>query len=87
MADSDIERLRDAIDHAWEEARNFGLDPFPTHFELVPAESVLDQIRKTDEFKFNVNLVILDFALRNGLIPVDDPEYLEVASGLHRPLD
>lgn len=37
MADSDIERLRDSIDHAWEEARNFGLDPFPTHFELVPA--------------------------------------------------
>jgi stage V sporulation protein R len=37
MADSDIERLRDAIEHAWEEARNFGLDPFPTHFELVPA--------------------------------------------------
>src|SRR2546430_4145963 len=37
MADSDIERLRDAIDEAWEEAHNFGLDPFPTHFELVPA--------------------------------------------------
>ncbi len=37
MADSDIERLRDSIDHAWDEARNFGLDPFPTHFELVPA--------------------------------------------------
>src|SRR5260370_18232515 len=37
MPDRDIERLRDAIDHAWEEARNFGLDPFPTHFELVPA--------------------------------------------------
>jgi len=37
MSNSDIERLRDAIDHAWEEAHNFGLDPFPTHFELVPA--------------------------------------------------
>lgn len=37
MAESDIERLRDAIDHAWEEALKFGLDPFPTHFELVPA--------------------------------------------------
>jgi len=37
MADGDIERLRDTIEHAWEEARNFGLDPFPTHFELVPA--------------------------------------------------
>ncbi|MGZ3615940.1 MAG: SpoVR family protein [Ktedonobacteraceae bacterium] len=37
MADSGIERLRDAIDHAWDEALKFGLDPFPTHFELVPA--------------------------------------------------
>jgi len=37
MAESDIERLRDAIDSAWEEALKFGLDPFPTHFELVPA--------------------------------------------------
>jgi stage V sporulation protein R len=36
-ATSDIERLRDAIDLAWEQARKFGLDPFPTHFELVPA--------------------------------------------------
>src|SRR5207249_10711766 len=37
MADSEIERLRDAIDCAWEEALKFGLDPFPTHFELVHA--------------------------------------------------
>ena len=36
-ANSNIERLRDGIDAAWEEARKFGLDPFPTHFELVPA--------------------------------------------------
>ncbi|MBV8695316.1 MAG: SpoVR family protein [Ktedonobacteraceae bacterium] len=34
---SEIERLRDAIDHAWQIAHDFGLDPFPTHFELVPA--------------------------------------------------
>jgi stage V sporulation protein R len=37
MADSGIERLRDSIDHAWDQALKFGLDPFPTHFELVPA--------------------------------------------------
>jgi stage V sporulation protein R len=37
MVDSGIERLRDSIDHAWEQALKFGLDPFPTHFELVPA--------------------------------------------------
>jgi hypothetical protein len=57
------------------------------HFELMPAEAVIERVRTTDDFKFNVNLVILDFALRQGLIPVDDPEYLDVASGLHRPLD
>jgi len=56
-------------------------------FTLMPADSVLDRIRTTDDFKFNVNLIILDFALRHGLIGVDDPEYLDVASGLHRPLD
>jgi 8-oxo-dGTP pyrophosphatase MutT (NUDIX family) len=56
-------------------------------FALLPAEDVIERVRHTDDFKFNVNLVILDFALRHGLIAVDDPEYLEVASGLHRPLD
>lgn len=34
---SDLERLRDGIDSAWDIAQKFGLDPFPTHFELVPA--------------------------------------------------
>jgi 8-oxo-dGTP pyrophosphatase MutT (NUDIX family) len=57
------------------------------HFELIPADSVVDQVRTTDNFKFNVNLVILDFAIRHGLLPVNDPEYLDVATGLHRPLD
>ena len=56
-------------------------------FDLMPAAAVVERVRRTDDFKFNVNLVILDFALRHGLIPVDDPEYLDVASGLHRPLD
>ncbi len=37
QSNSELERLRDGIDAAWEEARKFGLDPFPTHFELVPA--------------------------------------------------
>jgi 8-oxo-dGTP pyrophosphatase MutT (NUDIX family) len=56
-------------------------------FELISAADVLDQVRCTDDFKFNVNLMILDFALRHGLIGVEDPEYLAVATGLHRPLD
>jgi 8-oxo-dGTP pyrophosphatase MutT (NUDIX family) len=56
-------------------------------FALMPAEQVIERVRTTDDFKFNVNLVILDFAMRQGLIAVDDPEYLVVATGLHRPLD
>ena len=57
------------------------------HFELMPASAVLDRVRASDDFKFNVNLVILDFALRQGILRPDDPEYLDVATGLHRPLD
>jgi hypothetical protein len=56
-------------------------------FELMPARDVLDRVRTTSDFKFNVNLVILDFAVRHGLLRPDDPEYLDVATGLHRPLD
>lgn len=56
-------------------------------FALMPAAAVLDRIRDGFDFKFNVNLVILDFAVRHGILRPDDPEYLEVASGLHRPLD
>jgi hypothetical protein len=56
-------------------------------FELMPASAILDRVRTSDDFKFNVNLVILDFALRHGVLRPDDPEYLDVATGLHRPLD
>ncbi|MGH7048532.1 MAG: DUF4743 domain-containing protein [Stellaceae bacterium] len=56
-------------------------------FVLMPVADVLDRIRTSDDFKFNVNLVILDFAIRRGLLTPDDPEYLEIATGLHHPLD
>jgi 8-oxo-dGTP pyrophosphatase MutT (NUDIX family) len=56
-------------------------------FELMPLDDILERIRCTDDFKFNVNLVILDFAVRHGVLRPDDPEYLEIANSLHRPLD
>jgi 8-oxo-dGTP pyrophosphatase MutT (NUDIX family) len=56
-------------------------------FELMPAAAVLKRVHSSDDFKFNVNLVILDFAVRHGVLRPDDPEYLDVATGLHRPLD
>jgi hypothetical protein len=56
-------------------------------FLMMPAAAVIERIRNSDDFKFNVNLVILDFAVRHGALSPDDPEYLDVATGLHRPLD
>lgn len=37
LTDRETEELGEAIDRIWEIGRGFGLDPFPTHFEVVPA--------------------------------------------------
>jgi hypothetical protein len=56
-------------------------------FELIDAAAVIDLARRGDDFKFNVNLVLIDFGLRHGLIPPDDPDYLALIAGIHRPVD
>jgi len=56
-------------------------------FTLEDAGQVIDLVRQGDTFKFNVNLVLIDFALRHGLISPDDPEYLDLVTQLRRPLD
>lgn len=37
MQDREIKDLEKALEQIWEVARGFGLDPFPTRFEIVPA--------------------------------------------------
>ncbi len=37
-------------------------------FELWPIARVVETVRETDDFKFNVNLVLIDLFLRLGLI-------------------
>jgi 8-oxo-dGTP pyrophosphatase MutT (NUDIX family) len=56
-------------------------------FMLMRADDVVERVRAGDDFKFNVNLVIIDFALRHGLVTAADPDYLALVTGLHRPLD
>jgi 8-oxo-dGTP pyrophosphatase MutT (NUDIX family) len=56
-------------------------------FTLMDAEDVVESVRLTEDFKFNVNLVIIDFALRHGLVTPDDPDYLALVTGLRRPID
>jgi hypothetical protein len=56
-------------------------------FTLEDARAVVTRARDSDDFKFNVNLVLIDFALRHGLIAPDDPEYLDLVTGLRRKID
>lgn len=56
-------------------------------FNLMPAREVVARVRDSNEFKFNVNLVIIDFALRHGLITADEPDYLAIVTGLRQLLD
>lgn len=38
-------------------------------FELWPATRLLEAVRETDSVKFNVNLVLIDLFLREGMLP------------------
>ncbi len=53
-------------------------------FELWPAARVMARVRDTFDFKYNCNLVLIDFFVRHGLIEADDPDYFAIVSGLRR---
>jgi hypothetical protein len=55
-------------------------------FELWHVDRVLETIRVTDHFKFNVSLVILDFAIRRGYLNPDEPGYQAIWEGLRLPV-
>lgn len=54
-------------------------------YMLWPIEKVAERVRDTYDFKFNCNLVVIDFLIRHGLIAADEPDYLALVEGLHRP--
>jgi 8-oxo-dGTP pyrophosphatase MutT (NUDIX family) len=49
------------------------------HFELWPLSHVFQTVSETDDFKFNVNLVLIDLFLRFGLIEGDAAVQLRAA--------
>ncbi|MBP2300054.1 NUDIX hydrolase [Azospirillum picis] len=54
-------------------------------FELWPLDRVAASVRGTDDWKFNVNLVVTDFLIRHGWLTAEnEPDYLEIACGLRR---
>ncbi len=47
-----------------------------------PVGRLIETVRDTDDFKFNVNLVVLHLMLRRGLLNPDDPDYQAIVEGL-----
>ncbi|MDC1172131.1 DUF4743 domain-containing protein [Alphaproteobacteria bacterium] len=58
------------------------------NFSLVNIEDIEEILQKSpNAFKFNCNLVVIDFLIRHGLIHSEDPVYFEIINGLRSPLD
>ena len=56
-------------------------------FVLMDVEEVAERIRTSDDFKFNVNLVMLDFLIRHSILcPDNEPDYAEIVHGLKQGL-
>ena len=53
-------------------------------FRLLPVADVLALVRDTDQVKFNVNVTLVDFFVRHGILRPGDPDYLAICRGLRR---
>ena len=51
-------------------------------FYLWPIDRVMDVVSNTTEFKFNCNLVIIDFLMRRGFIAPEHQDYQQIIKGL-----
>jgi len=56
------------------------------HFELWPAGRLAETVRDTRRFKFNCNLVIIDFLIRRGVLGPEEPDYAAILAGLRPAL-
>jgi len=55
------------------------IDDEVEHFSLWPIETVIERLEKSDDFKFNVGLVIVDLLIRHGLMTPADRGYETIA--------
>ena len=56
-------------------------------FRLMEFDEIVERVRTSYDFKFNVSLVLIDFLIRVGhLTPENEPDYLDLVAGLHTPL-
>ena len=72
----DLELPRDFVPH--------NTDGEIESFHLMPIEEVAEIVAGTRDFKFNCNLVVIDFLVRHGILDPSRPDYLAIVRGLHR---
>jgi hypothetical protein len=53
-------------------------------YRLMPIAEVMRLTAETQDFKFNVALVNIDFMVRRGFVTPDNPDFLEIVAGLRR---
>lgn len=83
------EGVRDDLLYLYDLEMPEGVVPRPNDdeiaaFQLMPAADVLAAVRDTDDVKFNVNVTLIDFFVRHGLLRPGDPDYLAICRGLRR---
>ncbi|WP_203074675.1 NUDIX hydrolase [Falsiroseomonas ponticola] len=81
------EGLRRDVLHCYDLELPEGFVPTPhddevERFELLPVEAVMRAVAETEQVKFNVNLVLIDFFLRHGLIDPAAPGAAALRAGL-----
>ena len=55
-----------------------------SEFRLLPVKTVMQIVDTGFEFKFNCNLVIIDFLIRHGFLSSEHPDYEMILQGLRR---
>jgi hypothetical protein len=55
-------------------------------FTLMPVGEVIERLRSTDEFSYDVALVQIDFLIRHGFLGPEDPEFLDLIANLRQPI-
>ena len=83
--------LRPAILHVYDLELPAGFQPRNSDgevacFELWPAARLAETVRDTRRFKFNCNLVIIDFLIRRGVLGPEQPDYAAILAGLRPAL-
>jgi isopentenyldiphosphate isomerase len=54
------------------------------NFMLLSIEEIMAYLQQDDVFKFNCNLVLIDFLIRHGFLTPEDSNYLKIIAELHQ---